>query len=347
LTAAAARQLAWGSRVTAKQVRAWRARARAIPDTPIRRDALDSLAHKRGHIEGAALFSIIPHARSKDLVRLLVAYQILFDFLDGVNERSASAINGVQMHLALVDALDPGSPRADYLAHHPWRNDGGYLATLVEVCRAMCRRLPGYPWVRELVLGEAHALNVLALNHIPNSAAREAALRGWCRGVACGARDITWYELAAGGSSSLAIHTLLALASDPGCARMDLSDVRRRYARVISVMGTMLDSYADQIEDAGNGDHSYVAYYPTPRVRLARLQTLIRRSLEEALLLPDGERHALIVACMVAMYLSKDSSRSHRLHSSSASLAAAGGSLTGLLVPALRMWRIAYAQRGS
>lgn len=346
LTVAAGRQLAWGSRVAARQVRAWRAKAGAIPDPPIRRDALDSLARKRGHIEGAALFSIIPHARSKDLVRLLVAYQILFDFLDGVNERSASAVNGVQLHLALVDALDPGTPRADYLEHHPWHDDGGYLAALVEVCRAMCGRLPGYPRVRELVLGEARALRVLALNHISNSTVREAALRGWCSGVASGRRDVTWYELAAGGSSSLAIHTLLALASEPGCARIDLTDVRRRYACVISVMGTMLDSYADQVEDEDSGDHSYVAYYPTPRARLARLETLIRRSFEEALLLPDGERHALIVACMVAMYLSKDSSRSYELRGTSASLAAAGGSLTGLLVPALRMWRIAYAQRG-
>ena len=36
---------------------------------------------------------------------------------------------------------------------------------------------------------------------------------------------------------------------------------------------------------------------------------LIRRSLREAETLGDGERHVLLIACMVAMYLSKDSAR--------------------------------------
>jgi hypothetical protein len=45
------------------------------------------------------------------------------------------------------------------------------------------------------------------------------------------------------------------------------------------------------------------------------------------------------------MYLSKDSSRSRALRASSASLAGAGGSLTALLLPVLRIWRIAYALR--
>ena len=28
----------------------------------------------------------------------------------------------------------------------------------------------------------------------------------------------------------------------------------------------MLDSYVDQAEDAANGDHSYIAHYPTPEL---------------------------------------------------------------------------------
>jgi hypothetical protein len=47
------------------------------------------------------------------------------------------------------------------------------------------------------------------------------------------------------------------------------------------------------------------------------------------------------------MYLSKDSARTEALRASTASFIAAGGALTGVLLPILRLWRIAYAQRSA
>lgn len=317
----------------------------AIPDRPMRRDALDSLARKRSHIDGAALFTIIPCRRSAALLQVLIAYQIMFDFLDSVNERSCShgPANGVQLHLALIDALDPGAPLADYFAFSPWRDDGGYLLALVQACRRSCALLPGYSQVRELLLGEALGFEVLALNHIASASERDGALRSWAAGRPASA--LRWYEQTAGGSSTLAVHALLALAAEPGRAAADMLSARWRYAEVISVMGTMLDSYVDQIEDRQSGDHSYVAHYPTTMLAVTRLRSLIERSLQASLGLVEGERHAVIVACMVAMYLSKDSASSPELRLSSVALASAGGSLTGLLLPMLRVWRAVYAQR--
>jgi tetraprenyl-beta-curcumene synthase len=107
------------------------------------------------------------------------------------------------------------------------------------------------------------------------------------------------------------------------------------------------DSYVDQVEDAANGDHSYVAHYPTPREATRRIRWLIGRGLSEARALPNGERHTLIVARMIAMYLSRDSARTPDKDEATKSLVCAGGSLTKLLLPVLRLWRIAYAQRST
>jgi hypothetical protein len=74
---------------------------------------------------------------------------------------------------------------------------------------------------------------------------------------------------------------------------------------------------------------------------------LIQRSLSEAGALPNGERHTLIVACMIAMYLSKDSARTRVMHKTTQRLVSAGGSLTKILLPILRLWRIVYAQRST
>ncbi len=94
-----------------------------IPDAPIREDALSSIELKRENADGAALFWILPPRRNLNLLRLLVAYQIIWDFLDSVSERGAceGTANGRQLHKALVEALDPASPISDYYRFHPWR----------------------------------------------------------------------------------------------------------------------------------------------------------------------------------------------------------------------------------
>ena len=52
-----------------------------------------------------------------------------------------------------------------------------------------------------------------------------------------------------------------------------------------------------------------------------------------------------LAACMVAMYLSKDSAHAPDMRASTAGFVRAGGSLTRLLLPVLRLWRIIFAQR--
>jgi hypothetical protein len=50
---------------------------------------------------------------------------------------------------------------------------------------------------------------------------------------------------------------------------------------------------------------------------------------------------------MVAMYLSKDSARASAGRDTTRGFAQAGGSLTGILLPILRLWRILYAQQSN
>jgi tetraprenyl-beta-curcumene synthase len=330
-------------------VRAWRTLAGHIPAPPIRRDALSALDTKRGHIDGAALFSILPRARNQSLLRLLVAYEVIWDLLDSVNEHGAAAgqANGRQLHLALIDALDPTRPVSDYYSHHPWKDDGGYLRTLVEVCRKSSAELPSYERVRPLLVEEATRAQVLAINHELDQAQRDAAMRAWAAQQAPNRTEASWFELTGAASASLTVHALLALAAEPVLSAGDITRTRGVYFPWISAATTMLDSYVDQVEDADNGDHSYIAHYPTPQVATRRIRDLVHRSLHEAITLPRGERHTLIVACMIAMYLSKDSARSPAMRETTRELTNAGGTLTKFLLPILRLWRIVYAQRST
>jgi tetraprenyl-beta-curcumene synthase len=346
---AALRELLWGLRAVSREVRVWRIKALAIPDAPLRADASSSLASKRTHTDGAALFWILPRARNLDLLRLLAALEIMCDFLDCVSERGAECgqANGKQLHLALVDALAPELAPTDYYRFHPWRCDGGYLPALVEVCRQSCRALPAYAQVRELVLQEARRAEVLAINHELDPARRDADLHAWAEQERASAHDVLWFEFTGAASAPLTIHALLALSAEPIACPREVARVHAAYLPWVSAATTMLDSYVDQLEDAVNGDHSYVAHYGSRACALRRICRLLRRSLEQARTLTHGERHLLIVASMAAMYLSKNSAHGPELRADTRVLVRSGGSLTRLLLPILRLWRTAYAQRAS
>jgi tetraprenyl-beta-curcumene synthase len=349
LARAVGRELAWALPSVADEVRVWRAIAEGIPDVRIRERALSALAGKRGHTDGAALFGILPRERNPHLLRLLTAYEIMWDFLDSVNESALSVgqINGRQLHLALIDALDPRRPISDYYLYHPWSQDGGYLRALVDVCRAACQSLPSYERVRGVVVREATRAQVLALNHDPDPTCRDEALRAWAKSEFPSGHDAVWFELSGAASASLTIHVLLALSAEPECVEADLVCAQSVYFPWISAATTMLDSYVDRAEDAVNGDHSYIAHYRTPEFAAERVRELIRRCFCEIRALPAGEQHALIVACMTAMYLSKDSAWVESTRETTEGFVAAGGSLTRFLLPILRLWRIAYAQRSN
>jgi hypothetical protein len=98
----------------------------------------------------------------------------------------------------------------------------------------------------------------------------------------------------------------------------------------------MLDSYADQAEDAARGHHSYFGHYPNGEEGAERLCAIIERAAERLLSLPDGERHGVLIACIVALYLSKDSVRTPAMRGATRRITRASGPLPWALTPIAR-----------
>jgi tetraprenyl-beta-curcumene synthase len=147
--------------------------------------------------------------------------------------------------------------------------------------------------------------------------------------------------------STLGIHALLAHAADPALAQPEVRRVHAAYMPWVCAASTMLDSYVDAAADQAEDGHSYLAHYISRGAAAGRVCELVRRSMCEARGLRCGARHALIVAGMAAMYLSADEARTPALGATTDALLEAGGSLTRLLEPILRLWRIACAQRAA
>jgi tetraprenyl-beta-curcumene synthase len=349
LASVATRELLWGLRAVSKEIRHWRERALRIPDARIREDALYALAHKRTHADGAALFWTVPRQRSLHLLRLLVAYELIWDFLDNLSERAAAEgqTDGYHLHLAIAEAIDPGGPISDYYRNHSSCDDGGYLRSLVQACRDGCGFLPSFHRVRQLAIKEARRAQILSVNHDPDVTRRDMALEAWAAQECPDEHEIEWWELSGAASAPLTIHALLALAMEPICTTRDIAQVRSAYNPWLSAATTMLDSYVDQVEDRKNGNHSYIDHYPNPDSAACGVRRLVWRAAHEARSLRNGHKHAVIATSMTAMYLSKDSARAPEMQATTQNLINAGGSLARLLLPILRTWRFLYAQRSA
>jgi tetraprenyl-beta-curcumene synthase len=307
LAVAAARELLWGLRAVSHEVEHWKTRASAIPDSAIRQDALDSLTRKRPNADGAALFWIVPDRRDVRLLRTLVAFETMADFLDSVNERGAvvGTANGRQLHFALVEAIDPETSVSDHYRLHPWRDDGGYLHALVDACRDGCAALSSYGSIRPSLIRAATLAQVQGLRHEFDPVRRAGALKGWAERLPSDEQELPWFELMGAASAWITVLALLTLAAQPASPTHRGAAVYAAYFPWIALTATILDSYADMVEDAALGTDSYVAHYSTQDEAARRTRELAERSTRETRVLPDGHRHAVILACMIAMYLSK------------------------------------------
>lgn len=341
LLAVAGRELSWTIPHAGREVRDWRTAALCARDRALRDDALLTLRRERLNTEGATLFAILPRRRKPGLVRLLGAYQITLDYLDTISERPCEdpLRNGAQLHRALTEAVDPGAPLSDYYLLHPQRDDGGYLRRLVATCRAECEALPSFERVRGRVLHAATLGTVQVPNHDPDPARREAGLRAWVERHVPGRSELHWFELTAAASSSLATLALLALAADPGLREEDAAAAEAVYFPWVCAASTLLDAFVDRPADRAEGSHSYVDYYDSDAEMVDRLCEITFRAVDGARRLRNGERHALIAAGMVAMYLSKASARSPELRAASARIARAAGSLPRVQLPIMRAMR--------
>lgn len=349
LARAVLRHLLWGLPHAAQELSRWRRRAMAAADPALRCHALTALREKRPQSEGAALFTILPIRRHKPLLSLLIAYQIIWDYLDSVHEQQPDLDNGIQLHRALSDVYQTDTPLSAYYHLHADNDDSGYLNALVLQCRYATTRLARFSTVRIRLLHEAHRCShALSINHQTDPDRREREMRAWARPSTASDHAISWFEQTAAAAAALAMFALLAQAAGHASpSPAELNAIRSAYNPWACCAATMLDSYADRDEDQRHHQHIYIDYYPSPEQMTEKTGRLIRECLARTRPLQHGHTHAVLLASMIAMYLTRQSSRAPQRRQTTKQLARLSGTLTRTLIPALRIWRAAYRLRSA
>ncbi len=286
----------------AREMSYWKMRASKIPDPLLRELALDAHRTKRGHVEGAAIFAaLVPRARRQRAIRLIVAWQAAYDYIDSVSEQPCAdpQTNGRQLHLALLQALKAAPLREDYYAHFDHHQDGDYLADLIRTARNTFVTLPR----RQLVRSPIHRAATRIVDYQAFNQNDQAPLARWAKTHIPPGLPVRWWEVAAASASSLAVLALMATAADPASTRSDTDAIEHAYFPWIGALNTLLDSLVDLQEDANSNRFSLLDYYSSPHEAAERMSMLAKQSMQATHSLPHGKQHALILAGMSSFYL--------------------------------------------
>jgi tetraprenyl-beta-curcumene synthase len=311
-----------------REVAHLRRRARAIPDPMLRVLALETIANKRGNLDGAAAFAaFVPFAHRAAVVRSLLAFQAAYDFADTLSEQPSAdqAANARMLHESLLVAVKPAAAHRDYYAYSRARDDGGYLAAIVDDCRESLDTLPGYALIAESVGRATARIVIYQTLNIPCPQGSYKAYERWAGTETPRGTDLQWWETGASAGSSLAIFALVAAATSPGLGSADVVEIESAYWPWIGALHTLLDSLVDHEADLASGQQSLVSYYGSPAATARGLRRLALESVRHAHGLDAPRQHLILLTAMTSLYLSAPEAREpHALAATSSVLETMG-----------------------
>lgn len=343
----ARRELRYGLWLVKRELATWQAQASALYDAPTRVAMLAAMDEGRPLVNGAAFFWTLTARRHDELLRLLVALQTLLNLMDHALERDAAEVDGrPRPWTSLIgQALDLTRPPPTPSEAAMFVEDQGLVYDLVSACRASCAKLPGYERGWALLVRETQRSVSFEIEHDRCVDRRLLDMKAYAERHFPHSHGLAPWELVGGASSLMTAMAVLALAADDAPVDV-LAQAADAYVWVAGA-GALLDSYSDQLDDARTDAHNWLRYYPDHAAATARTGAVLRHALCRVAALPHGERHVLLVACMAALMLSSVEVRGEALKPTTDQILDRAGTTTRLLVPVLRLWRIAYGRTSS
>lgn len=119
-----------------------------------------------------------------------------------------------------------------------------------------------------------------------------------------GSGQLNWWEIGAACGSSLAIFAQLAAATDPALTSNEVDAIDFLYWPWAEALHILLDSLIDRAEDRATGQPNLLDHYSSQDEMTERLGLLATQTAERAL--EAAPHHRLILAGMVALYLSDE-----------------------------------------
>lgn len=325
------------------ELRRWERWTVKIPDLVLRDAALSAIREKSSNVEATAVFAILaPRSQRSSALRAMTALQTTIEYLDVIGEQlpDEPLADGLALHGALAEAVTPGAPYSDWYHLHPQTEDGGYLAELVATCQREVATLPSSDTV--LVMAQRAARRCAEGQSYTHAAvgSEDGAqkLEAWAAGLDEDG-EYFWWELAAGASSSVALHALIAAAAHPETDREEAERIDAAYFPPIGALTVLLDDLIDREDDVASGEHNYLDYYASNEIAAERFSLMAHKSRSALADLRFDRQHTAILMGVGGFYLSKPAAKSTFAAPIRARMLEALGSAVYPILAAMRVLR--------
>jgi tetraprenyl-beta-curcumene synthase len=288
-----------------QELRVIRERANKITDVEFRTQALASIASKAFHCQGGAVYALFNQERSVELIKLIVAFQTISDYLDNLCDRSHSLDpeDFRSLHQAMIHAVQPGLSSYDYFENRQ-NDDGGYLRWLVTTCQDILANFSNLYHIQPKLLEWVRLyVDLQVYKHI-HQEKREHALLSWWESHKDNYPNLAWQEFAAATGSTLGMFMCFVYASKVGFDQSEFTQMTQAYFPYVCCLHILLDYFIDQEEDRLGGDLNFCNYYDDQDSFLIRLKWVTSQAEMCVSPLPNSQFHGIILDGLLALYLS-------------------------------------------
>ena len=289
-----------------RELREWQEKAEKIPNDELRAQALSSIANKTFHCEGGAILALAAGEKKDEVIRFIVAYQTISDYLDNLCDRSTSLDpdDFSLLHQSMKDALNPGAMTRNYYDLRDDQEDGGYLIKLVQTCQSVLKGIQSYDCVEPYLKKLCHYYCDLQIHKHVKWEERVERLENWFKGVQDELpKDLSWYEFSACAGSTLGIFCLVSYAFRKDFSEQLAKDFYQAYFQYVQGLHIMLDYFIDQEEDRRGNDLNFCFYYDTEEQMIKRLNYFLERANHDVTNIPDSKFHSMINQGLIGIYL--------------------------------------------
>lgn len=294
--------------VVHKELQFWKKRAEQIPNDELRKQALASIEHKTFHCEGGAILSLLAKDKYQEVIKFIVAYQTISDYLDNLCDRSTSLDPNdfSSLHEAMKDALELNDTNKNYYRYRADQNDGHYLQDLVLTCQKVLKNMSHYDKISPYLLELCGYYCDLQIHKHVKVEERVPRLKKWFALHKRELPEMEWYEFSACSGSTLGIFCLVSYGFGDEFEEDKAENIVRGYFPYIQGLHILLDYLIDQEEDRLGGDLNFCFYYEDENQLFQRLEYFLQEADKHTELLPHKEFHRLINRGLVGIYLSDE-----------------------------------------
>ncbi len=292
--------------VVHRELAGWQGKAARIPNEELRTQALSSIAHKTFHCEGGSILALAAGAKKDDVIRFIVAYQTISDYLDNLCDRSTSLDpdDFALLHQSMQDAINPTALTRNYYELREEQEDGGYLIELVRTCQSVLADMVNYEHIEAYLKKLCTFYCDLQIHKHVKWEERVHRLENWfTENKHQLPKDLTWYEFSACAGSTLGIFCLVSYAFRQDFTEHLATDIYKSYFPYVQGLHIMLDYFIDQEEDRQGDDLNFCFYYETENQMVERLCFFVDQANKDVEKIPDSKFHRMINQGLLGIYL--------------------------------------------